>query len=110
MSFPNSRPIHGVEKGWGLVLAVLSFPLGLIALIGLLADQGWGRWFGLILGVLIAISAAVGAVVLVLVFLPSQGSSYPFGPWFVFLAAVVGILGLLAARSFLEGLRSTDEE
>jgi hypothetical protein len=47
---------------------------------------------------------------LVLVFLPSQGSSYPFGPWFLFLAAAVAILGLFAARSFLEGLRSTDED
>ncbi|HEV7200569.1 MAG TPA: hypothetical protein VGO32_07175 [Candidatus Limnocylindria bacterium] len=110
MSFPNTRPIHGVEKGWGLVLAILSFPLGLIALIGLLADQGWARWFGLVLGVLIAITAGVGAILLVLVFLPSQGSSYPFGPWFLFLAAAVAILGLFAARSFLEGLRSTDED
>jgi hypothetical protein len=110
MSFPNTRPIHGVEKGWGLVLAVLSFPLGLIALIGLLADQGWARWFGFVLGVLIAISGVVAAVLLVTVFLPSQGASYPFGPWFVFLAGLVAVLGFLAARTFLQGLRSSEED
>lgn len=110
MSFPNTRPIHGVEKGWGLVLAVLSFPLGLIALIGLLADQGWARWFGLILGVLIAISGIVAAILLVVVFLPAQGASYPFGPWFVFLAGLVAVLGFLASRTFLQGLQSTEEE
>jgi predicted lysophospholipase L1 biosynthesis ABC-type transport system permease subunit len=110
VSYPNTRPIHGNEKAWGLVLAVISFPLGLIALIGLLADQGWARWFGLVLGVLIAVSAAIGAFWLVAIFLPSEGSSYPFAPWFVFLACLVAVLGLLAARTFLQGLRSTEED
>lgn len=109
MSFPNTTPITGAEKVWGLVVAVLSFPIGLVVLIGLLADQGWARWAGLVLGVLIGISAVVGAILLVVVFIPSQGSSYPFGPWFVFLAAAIGVLGLLAGRAFLEGLRRTDE-
>ncbi|RPH35143.1 MAG: hypothetical protein EHM90_04810 [Chloroflexi bacterium] len=110
MSYPNTAPITGTEKRWGFLLAVISFPLGLVALIGLLAEQGWARWFGLVLGVLIAISAALGVAWLVAVFIPEQGSSYPFAPWFVFLAGLAAVLGLLAARAFLAGLRSTETE
>ena len=110
MSYPNTEPITGAEKGWGLVIAILSFPIGLIALIGLLADQGWARWVGLLLGAVIATSGVAAAIWLVVVFLPGQGSSYPFAPWFVFLAGLSAVLGLLAARAFLGGLRSTETE
>ena len=110
MSYPNTAPITGGEKGWGLVLAILSFPLGLIALIGLLADQSWARWVGLVLSVLVAL-VGVGVVVWLLVsFIPEQGSSYPFAPWFVFLAGLAAVLGLLAARRFRAGLQSTGTE
>jgi len=106
VSYPNSAPISSAEKGWGLVLAILSFPLGLLVLIGLLADQGWARWVGLVLGGLVAITGLAVIIWLVAVFLPGAGASYPFGPWFVFLAGLVSVLGLLAARGFLVGLRS----
>ncbi len=109
MSYPNTTSISGAEKGWGLVVALLSFPIGLLVLIGLLADQGWARWAGLVLGVMIGIAAIVGAILLVTVVIPGMGSDYPFAPWFPLLAALIGILGLLAARAFLEGLRRTEE-
>lgn len=110
MGYPNTAPISGGEKGWGVVIAVLSFPIGLLALIGLLADQGWARWVGLVLGVVIATAGAAAAVWLALVFLPEYGTSYPFGPWFVFLAGLLAVLGALAARAFLRGLRSAETE
>jgi hypothetical protein len=110
MSYPNTAPITGAEKGWGLVLAVISIPLGLIVLIGALANQSWARWVGLVLGVLVASIWVAVAIWLVVVFLPGQGVSYPFGPWFVFLAALFAVLGLLAARAFLGGLRRTDTD
>jgi hypothetical protein len=50
----------------------------------------------------------VAAVWLVLVILPD--TSYPFAPWFVFLALLVAVLGLLAARRFLAGLKSIETE
>jgi hypothetical protein len=110
VAYPNQAPITGAEKGWGLVMAVLSFPLGLIAFIGLLANQAWARWLGLLLGVLVA-AIWVGVIVwLLVVFLPGQGQDYPFAPWFVFLAAGMGVLALLAARTFLAGLKSLETE
>ena len=84
---PNTAPITGAEKGWGLVLAVLSFPIGLIVLIGLLADQAWARWVGLVLGILVAITGIAVAVWLLLVWLPGDGQNYPFAAWLVFLTA-----------------------
>ncbi len=110
MSYPNSAPISGAEKGWGVVIALLSFPLGLFVLIGLLADQGWARWVGLVLGGLLGLTGIGVAIWLVVVFLPGQGASYPFGPWFVFLAGLMAVLGLLAARAFLVGLRSEETD
>jgi hypothetical protein len=107
MSFPNTAPIRGTEKGWGLVVALLVFPMGLVVLLGLLADQAWGRWVGLVLGVLAVIGGVV-AVVAVLAVL--DWTSYPFAPWFAFLAGAYGVLGFLAARAFWHGLRSTDTE
>jgi hypothetical protein len=108
MRYPNTAPITGAEKGWGAVIAVITFPVGLIALLGLLAGRGWGRWVGLVLGAVAAFAGVVAAVWLTLVILPD--ASYPYGPWFVFLAVLVAVLGLLAARRFLAGLRSTDTE
>ncbi len=110
MSFPNTAPISGSEKGWGLVVAVIAFPVGLIALVGLLAGQRWARWLGLILGAVVAVLGVVAAVWLVAYFLPEQGSSYPYGPWFVFLAGLAAVLGVLAARKFRAGLRSMETE
>jgi hypothetical protein len=107
MSDPNTGPISRVEKGWGLVLAVISFPLGLLVLIGALANQGWARWLGLVLGLLAGAVWIVTAIWLLVVFLPGQGASYPFGPWFVFLAGLMAVLCLLAARAFRSGLRTT---
>jgi hypothetical protein len=108
MRYPNTAPITGAEKGWGVVIALITFPVGLLALAGLLAGQGWGRWVGLVLGVAAAIAGVVAAVWLVVVILPD--TSYPFAPWFVFLAALVAVLGFFAARRFLAGLRSPETE
>jgi hypothetical protein len=110
MSYPNSAPISGTEKGWGLVLAVIAFPFGLISLVGLLAGQRWARWLAVILGAVVAILAVVAAVWLIAFFLPEQESSYPYGPWFIFLAGLIAVLGLLAARKFRAGLRSTETD
>jgi peptidoglycan/LPS O-acetylase OafA/YrhL len=110
MSYPNTAPISGAEKGWGLVLAVISFPLGLLVLIGTLANRGWARWIGLVLGLLAGTVWVVTAIWLIVVFLPGQGASYPFGPWFVFLSGLMAVLCLLAARAFRSGLRTTDAE
>jgi hypothetical protein len=108
MAYPNTAPITRREKAWGAVVAVLTFPVGLLALIGLLAGQRWGRWLGVVLAAAAVIIGVVAAVLLVTVILP--GSSYPFGPWFVFLAVGWSILGFLVARIFLAGLRSTETE
>jgi hypothetical protein len=108
MRYPNTAPITGAEKGWGVVIAVITFPVGLVALVGLLAGRGWGRWVGLVLGAAAALAGVVAAVWLALVILPD--TSYPFAPWFVFLAVLVAVLGLLAARRFLAGLKSTETE
>ncbi len=110
MSYPNTAPISGAEKGWGLVLAVVSFPLGLLVLIGTLANRVWARWIGLVLGLLVGGIGIATAIWLLVVFLPGQGASYPFGPWFVFLAGLIAVLGLLAARAFQRGLRRTDTD
>lgn len=110
MSYPNTAPISGTEKGWGLVLAVIAFPFGLISLVGLLTGQRWARWLAVILGVGVALLAVVVTVWLIAFFLPEQGSSYPYGPWFVFLAVLIAVLGLLAARAFVGRLRRTDTE
>jgi hypothetical protein len=110
VAYPNQAPITGAEKGWGLVMAVLSFPLGLIAFIGLLANQAWARWLGLLLGVAVA-AIGVGVIVWLLVaFLPGQGQDYPYGPWLVVITAVGTVLALLAARTFLAGLKSLETE
>jgi len=108
MTYPNTAPVTRAEKGWGLVIAILSFPVGLIAFFGLLANQGWARWVGLVLGVVIGALGVAAAIWLVAVFLPGPGASYPFGPWFVFIAGLATVLGLLAARAFLRGLRATE--
>jgi hypothetical protein len=108
MRYPNTAPITGAEKGWGAVIAVITFPVGLIALAGLLVGRGWGRWVGLVLGAAAALAGVVAAVWLVFVILPD--TSYPFAPWFVFLALLVAVLGLLAARRFLAGLKSIETE
>jgi hypothetical protein len=110
VAYPNQAPITGAEKGWGLVLAVLSFPLGLIVLIGLLANQRWARWLGLLLGVLVAIIGVVVVIWLLAVFLPGQGQNYPFAPWFVFLTAGGTLLALGAARTFRARLQSPETE
>ena len=110
MSFPNTAPISGAEKGWALVIAIISIPLGLIVLIGALANQRWARWVGVVLGVLVGGIGLATAIWLVAVFLPGQGASYPFGPWFVFLSVLIAVLGLMAARVFLGGLRRTDTD
>jgi hypothetical protein len=110
VAYPNRAPIGGAEKGWVLVMAVLSFPLGLIAFIGLLANQAWARWLGLLLGVAVA-AIGVGVIVwLLAIFLPGQGQDYPYGPWLVVLAAVMTVLALFAARAFLAGLKSPETE
>ena len=107
MSGPDAEPISGAEKGWGVVVGILSFPIGLIALIGLLANQGWARWLGLILGGLIAAAGVAAVIWLLVVFLPSgAGQNYPFGPWFVILGALYGLIGFFAARAFLRGIRA----
>ena len=110
MSLRNTAPITGSEKGWGFVVAVIAFPVGLIALVGLLAGQRWARWLGLILGAVVAVLGLVAAVWLVADFLPEQGSSYPYGPWFVLLAGLLSVLGVMAARKFQAGLRSMETE
>lgn len=110
MSYPNTAPVTRAEKGWALVIAIISIPLGLIVLIGALANQAWARWVGLVLGVLVGGIGLATAIWLVVVFLPGQGASYPFGPWFVFLSVLVAVLGLLAARAFLGGLRRADTD
>jgi hypothetical protein len=98
--------VSGREKAWGVVIALLAFPVGLIALLGLLLNRAWGRWLGLLLGLLAGIGWTVAAVWLVAVFLPEAGSSYPFGPWFVILAGLAAVLGFLAARDFRRAMRS----
>jgi hypothetical protein len=110
MSYPNTAPTRGAEKGWGVVLAVISFPIGLLVLVGTLANQGWARWLGVALGLLAGAVWIATAIWLVVVFLPGQGASYPFGPWFVFLSGLMAVLSLLAARAFLGGLRRTDAD
>jgi hypothetical protein len=97
--------VSGREKAWGVVIGLLVFPVGLIALVGLLLNRSWGRWLGLFLGLLAGFGWAVAAVWLVAVVLP--GSSYPFAPWFVFLAALAAGLGFLAARAFQRGIRAS---
>ncbi|HEY7452435.1 MAG TPA: hypothetical protein VIA02_07955 [Candidatus Limnocylindria bacterium] len=110
MAYPNTAPITGAEKGWGLVMAVISFPFGLIALIGLLANQAWARWLGLVLGVLVA-GITIGTTIwLLVVYLPGAGQDYPWGPWLVVITAVMAVLAVLAARTFLAGLRSPETE
>jgi hypothetical protein len=110
MSYPNTAPITGAEKGWGLLLAVLSAAIGLIVLIALLLNQKWARWLGLVLAVVGMAAWAVAAGVL---FGNREGAaalSYPFYPWFIILAGLFAVLCLLAARAFLARLRSTDTE
>lgn len=110
MSYPNTAPISRAEKGWGLVLAVLTAAVGLIVLIGLLLNQRWARWLGLVLAAAV-FAAWVAATILLILNRESPGAlNYPFYPWFIFLAALAAILSMFAARAFLAGLRRTDTD
>jgi len=108
MSFPNTAPITGAEKAWGVAIALLMFPIGLLAAIGLFSDQGWARWVALVLAVVGAASSVAAVIWLLAVALP--GANYPFGPWLVILAAVFGAAMAAAAGAFWRGLRSTETE
>jgi hypothetical protein len=108
VSFPNTAPIGRGEKSWGVVLAFVMFPIGLLAAIGLLAGWGWSRWLALVLSGIMVVAGVAVAIWLVVAVLP--GANYPFGPWFVFAAGLAAILGLFAARAYLAGLRSPETE
>ena len=99
--------ISGTEKIWGVVVGILTFPIGLVATIGLLANRSWGRVAGVIFGGVAGAAGVVAMVWLLAVFLPGPGVNYPFAPWFVFLAGLEAVLGFVAARTFLRGLRGT---
>ena len=107
MSLQEAEPISGAEKGWGVVVGILSFPIGLIATVGLLAGQGWGRWAGLVLGGLTTAAGVTAVIWLLLIFLPSDyAARYPFSPWYPILAGVYTVLAFLATRTFLRGVRA----
>jgi hypothetical protein len=110
MRYPNTAPISGAEKGWGVLLAVLSAAIGLIVLIGLLLNQKWARWLGLLLAVIGMAAWAVAAAVLFMNRDSAAALAYPFYPWFIILAGLFAVLCLLAAWAFLARLRSADTE
>jgi hypothetical protein len=110
VSFPNTAPITTAEKLWALLLAPLSVAIGLIVLIGLVVNQRWARWLGLVVAGMSGVAWAVVAVLLLVNRDAPAAQNYPFYPWFIFLAALFGVLCLLAARAFGRGLRSAETE
>jgi hypothetical protein len=108
MSFPNTAPITSGEKGWGVLMGVVLFPIGLIATFGLLSNQAWARWVALVLAIISVLSAIAVMAWLLLVILP--GANYPFGPWYVALVGLWGVVMALAAGRYWRGLRSTETE
>ena len=101
------EPIPGAEKGWGVVMAILGFPFGLLALLGLLLNQEWGRWLGLLVAVVVTGTGIFASLWLLFVALTTPTWNYPFGPWFIVFTAIYALIGWLAAKSFLVGLRAT---
>jgi hypothetical protein len=101
------EPIPGAEKGWGVVMAILGFPIGLLALLGLLLNQDWGRWLGLLAAVLVTGAGIFATLWLGFVIIATEPWNYPFGPWFIVFTAIYAVIGWLAAKSFLKGLRAT---
>ena len=110
MAYPNTAPITGAEKGWGLLLAPLSVAVGLIVLIGLLLDRRWARWLGLLVAAVTAVAWVVVAVLLFVNRDTPAAQNYPFFPWFIFLAGLFAVLATMAARAFLARMRSEETE